>query len=59
MAAKRLKTGTSDAIDPAEYQEFTMNIEHKRLETFADWPFKSNCNCTPEKVRSHHDTLSI
>lgn len=22
-----------------------------REQTFADWPFREDCNCTPEKVR--------
>ncbi len=45
-----MNKGTTDAVDEAEYEEFCMNIEHKRLATFVNWPFKNNCNCTPENV---------
>ncbi|XP_014666492.1 PREDICTED: baculoviral IAP repeat-containing protein 5.2-like [Priapulus caudatus] len=30
--------------------EFDMNIEARRLETFTDWPFNEDCQCTPAKL---------
>lgn len=26
----------------------------RRLETFADWPFREDCQCTPELVSSNN-----
>ncbi|KAG8223306.1 hypothetical protein J437_LFUL001180 [Ladona fulva] len=31
-------------------EEFDMHFFNDRLETFKDWPFQENCECTPEKL---------
>lgn len=28
-----------------------MYSQDLRVQSFADWPFREECNCTPEKVR--------
>lgn len=30
-----------------------MYSQDLREQSFADWPFREECNCTPEKVRRH------
>lgn len=32
-------------------EEFFMVFQEKRLRTFKDWPFKTDCLCTAEKVK--------
>ncbi|XP_076309065.1 baculoviral IAP repeat containing deterin [Tachypleus tridentatus] len=30
--------------------DYNMNLEKNRLESFKNWPFELDCNCTPEKL---------
>jgi baculoviral IAP repeat-containing protein 5 len=31
-------------------RDLAMQINSKRLDTFRDWPFQSDCNCTPSAM---------
>lgn len=33
------------------YSYVTMYSQEQREQSFVDWPFREECNCTPEKVR--------
>lgn len=35
-----------------------MYTQNLREITFEDWPFREECNCTPEKVSSHRAELT-
>lgn len=42
---KEISSSTHCLFDFRDLHEY-----EKRLKTFADWPFKENCKCTPENV---------
>lgn len=43
-----------DVLKERFYSFENMYSQEKREQSFVDWPFREDCNCTPEKVKQSH-----